>query len=233
SVRKANGVRVRQPLAQLNVTAPGARRLAPFVDLVRDEVNVRHVHLGEDVNEDASYQLKLIPAALGPRLGSDMPFVMAAYKRGDWVRTDVGPPLVGGVELRDGEYELVLVPVEPATSAVLAGGGGVVSVDLAVSDELAAEGVARDVIRAVNQARRDAGLHVSDRIDLRLTGDDTVVAALRAHEPTVAAETLAASLTYGADGDGWHQSTARVGDGATVDIALRPVGDRSAVGDGR
>ena len=223
SVRKANGLRVRQPLESLMVTVPGATGLEPFVDLVSDEVNVRHVKLSDEVNENATYQLKLIPAALGPRLGNDMPKVMAAYKRGDWERRDNAAPVVGGIELAEGEFELALVPVDPSHSAVLAGGTGVVSIDTEVTAELAAEGLVRDVIRAVNQARRGAGLHVSDRIELMLDGLDEVVEAVESSRGKVEAETLAISLGFGPPaGHGWHQSEADLADNARVGVALRP-----------
>jgi isoleucyl-tRNA synthetase len=202
---------------------PGARGLQPFVDLVSDEVNVRRVNLSDEVNESASYQLRLIPAALGPRLGNDMPKVMSAFKRGDWERGDGNAPVVGGVELREGEYELALVPVDPSHSAVLSGGNGVVSLDTEVTAALAAEGLVRDVIRAVNQARREAGLHVSDRIDLALDTEPAVAEAVAAHRQTVENETLATSLVLGPPaGDGWHRSECDLADASRLRVALRP-----------
>jgi len=160
---------------------------------------------------------------------------MAAFKRGDSERGGDGvAPVVGGVELREGEYELALVPVDPSHSAVLAGGNGVVSLDTEVTPELASEGLVRDVIRAVNQARRDAGLHVSDRIELALDAEPAVVDAVAAHRQAVESETLATTLTFGPGaGDGWHQSEAALADGTSVRVALRPVADSRATGAGR
>src|SRR5207249_6169956 len=80
SIRKARGLRVRLPLASLTVTAQGAGDLVEFADLVKDEVNVKSARFTEDVGADARYELRLVPAALGPRLGSDMQRVMRAYK---------------------------------------------------------------------------------------------------------------------------------------------------------
>ena len=219
SVRKARGLRVRLPLAQLDVTAPGAGQLLPFADILRDEVNVKTVGFTENINAGARYELKLVPAALGPRLGGDMQRVMGAFRKGDYTLEPASAPVVGGIELVAGEYDLRLVPTDPEASAVLAGGDGVVTLDLAVTPELEAEGLARDVVRQVQQARRDAGLAVSDRIDLELGLPERIAAAVRTHQAAVAAETLAASVRYvsgGAptgevDGEGVHVAVGRVG----------------------
>lgn len=96
-------------------------------------------------------------------------------------------------------------------------GGGFVILDTTVTPELAAEGVARDVVRAVQQARRDAGLQVSDRIHLKLSADESVYPAIQAHTDLIKAETLAVTLTLI---DGAALSTTSVGDHQDVGIAL-------------
>ena len=74
-------------------------------------------------------------------------------------------------------------------------GGGFVVLDTVVTPELEAEGLARDVVRGVQQARKDAGLEVSDRISLTVGGSDATRAAVEAHRDLIATETLATSLT--------------------------------------
>ena len=86
SVRKAHQRRVRLPLESVTVAAPDAERLRDFVDLIADEVNVRHVDLTTDMGEVASEELHLVPAKLGPRLGKDVQDVIKAHKAGDWIR---------------------------------------------------------------------------------------------------------------------------------------------------
>ena len=95
---------------------------------------------------------------------------------------------------------------ESAAVGVLPTGGFVV-LDTAVTPELAAEGLARDLIRAVQQARRDAGLDVSDRIALTVGGSDAVQEAARTHEQLITAETLATSFDVQAGPDGEPQVT--------------------------
>ena len=160
-------------------------------------MNVRTVVLSADVDEHARRELVVTPAALGPRLGPDTQKVIRAVKQGDWKMTG-GTVVAGGVELRDGEYSLMLVATGAGDrgSTALADGSGIVVLDLAVDDDLRQEGVARDVIRLVQQARRDAGLHVSDRIRLTLGVPEQVAAAVRVHERMVATETLAREVRF-------------------------------------
>jgi isoleucyl-tRNA synthetase len=119
------------------------------------------------------------------------------------------------VTLQDGEYELRMVATDAENSAPVT--GGVVVLDTSVTPELAAEGLARDVIRVVQQARRDAGLDVSDRIGLVVSGSPAVAGAVEAHRDFVAAETLATSLAFDALDGGF---AGEAGDGETVTVAV-------------
>jgi isoleucyl-tRNA synthetase len=166
-LRKAHQRRVRQPLARLTVAAPGADRLRPFLDLIADEVNVKVVELSDDVAAVASHDLQVTPAALGPRLGPLTQQVIKAVKSGDWQRTG-DTVTAGGIELLEGEYSLKLVVVGEGASTPLPRGAGVVLLDTDLTPELEAEGLTRDLVRLVQQARRDAGLNVSDRITVTL-----------------------------------------------------------------
>ncbi|MEP6296308.1 MAG: isoleucine--tRNA ligase, partial [Ilumatobacter sp.] len=197
SVRKAHKRRVRLPLLSVTVASPDAERLVDFVDLIADEINVRHVELTTDVGSVASEVLKLVPAKLGPRLGKDVQNVIKAHKAGDWTVDAVeGGRVVkvGEWVLDEGEYLLEQVASADQASTGLGSHVGVVALDTSVTDELEREGRARDLIRAIQQARRDADLAVSDRIDLTVTAPTLVAEALRHHQDLVARETLAESV---------------------------------------
>jgi isoleucyl-tRNA synthetase len=197
------------------VATSSATRLAPFAELLKDEVNVKDVVFTDDVAAYCEQVLTVVPRALGPRVGKQVQQVIKAVKAGDWELVD-GSPVAAGVTLLEGEYELKLVASDVENSAPLAADAGVVVLDTRVTPGLAAEGLARDVIRVVQQARRDAGLDVSDRIALTLSASEPVEAAVRAHQEFVAAETLATSVGYGA-GQGF---TGEVGDGEVVTVAV-------------
>jgi isoleucyl-tRNA synthetase len=217
SLRKAKGLRVRLPLASLTVASPVADTLRPYADLIADEVNVKEVRFTQDVAAHCEQVLSVVPRALGPRVGGQVQQVIKAVKAGDWSLVD-GAPVAAGVTLLEGEYELKLVATDAEHSAPLPGGEGVVELDTVVTPELAAEGLARDVIRVVQQARREAGLDVSDRVSVVLEASDEVAAAARAHAQFVAKETLATAVTYGSTGAGAFAGEA--GEGETVRVSV-------------
>jgi isoleucyl-tRNA synthetase len=222
SVRKARGLRVRLPLPRLTVATSAAAALEPFGDLVADEVNVKAVDFTTDVAAHCERVLTLVPRALGPRLGGQVQQVIKAVKAGDW-STSGGEVVAGGVTLLDGEYDLRLVAADAEHSAPLPDGDGVVVLDVAVTPELAAEGLARDLVRVVQMARRDAGLDVSDRITVAVQAPADVVAAAEANRAFVTGETLAETVTFGDDaavsavGTGF---TGEVGEGVPVRVAV-------------
>ncbi len=216
-LRKAHQRRVRQPLSTLQVAVPGAERLSAFRDLIADEVNVKSVLLTDDVASVASYDLQVVPAALGPRLGSQVQQVIKSVKAGDWQRTETGV-VAGGVALLEGEYALKMVVQGDAASTPLSNGVGVAVLDTALTPELEAEGVTRDLVRLVQQARRDAGLQVSDRISLTLGVPESVRRQVAAFQHLLTDATLSTALVWGTgdsnadlDGEPIHISVAVAG----------------------
>ncbi|MGD0063078.1 MAG: isoleucine--tRNA ligase [Streptosporangiaceae bacterium] len=192
-LRKARQLRVRLPLASVTIAHPDAASLAPFTDLIAEEINVKQVRLSPDPATLGTFELAVNPRQLGPRLGRQVQEVIRAVKAGAW--TQAGDVITAaGVDLLPGEVDLKLVAADPDSTAALPGQGGLVALDTLVTPELAAEGTARDVVRIVQQARRDAGLDVSDRIRLTLGADAAVAEAIGTHAAFVSAETLAVTL---------------------------------------
>ncbi|MEV6306736.1 isoleucine--tRNA ligase [Actinoplanes sp. NPDC051861] len=219
SLRKAKGLRVRLPLASATVATPSGARLAGLGDLLKDEVNVKDVVFTDDVAAYCQQVLTVVPRALGPRVGKQVQQVIKAVKAGEWQLVD-GAPVAAGVTLAEGEFELKLVAADVENSAPLPAGGGVVVLDTAVTPELAAEGLARDVIRVVQQARRDADLDVSDRITLELSASPAVRAAVETFQEFVAGETLATSVSFAELEAGVTGFGGEVGDGEPVAVKV-------------
>ena len=199
ALRAAKDVRVRQPLAELIVAGPNAERLRPYVDLITDEVNVKQVRLTEEIDAYATFRLQVNARAVGPRLGKRTKQVIAASKKGEWRSLPDGSVEAGGEALAEGEYSLLLEPREGTACEPLPGSDAIVVLDLELDDELVNEGLARDVVRAVQQARKEADLHVSDRIRLRLDLPDHFARAVEAFRSYVSEQTLAVALGVGAD----------------------------------
>jgi isoleucyl-tRNA synthetase len=205
ALRKQAGLRVRLPLADLTVVTTNTAALAPFEAILRDELNVKNVRLVELADDSAAAygvtsRLTVNARAAGPRLGKQVQQVITAARSGDWSETD-GIVTAGGIELAQGEYELVLQagPVDDSTAApgdknalALLAGGGFVLLDTQTTPVLEAEGFARDLIRAVQDTRKSAGFEVSDRIrlDLVFFADEDAATFALAPGVDLAAETL-------------------------------------------
>ncbi|WP_423785263.1 isoleucine--tRNA ligase [Gordonia paraffinivorans] len=220
SVRKANKLRVRLPLPGLTVASPTAAALEPYVDLVKDEMNVKSVTLATDASEYGRYEIAVNARAAGPRLGKDVQRAIKAVKSGNWeVRTDAeGNEVVvaDGIELLDSEYTRKLVAVEPDSTAELPGGKGLVVLDTNVTPELEAEGWAKDRVRELQDARRSLDLDVSDRITVRLVVPAERLEWARTHSDLIAGEVLAVEFDVVADGG---PGAIELGDGVTADVA--------------
>lgn len=236
ALRKQARRRVRLPLPRLTVV--GTVDVERFAAVLQDELNVREVVLeaaGDDALEryGITRRLQVNARAAGPRIGKGVQTAIQAARAGDW-SLDGDTVVAGGIALEPGEYELALEVADDSAAVGFLPGGGFVVLDTATTPELEAEGLARDVVRAVQSARRDAGLDVSDRIRLVLGSDAHGVAALEANRALVAGETLAVDVVLErvddsagelADGGTAH----RVGDGSPLSISLERVPSAEAV----
>jgi isoleucyl-tRNA synthetase len=204
-------VKLRQPLRKAVVVASDAEREAieRLAAVVASELNVKELDFVRTEAELVAYRVKPNYRSLGPRFGKDMPQAAAAVEALD--ATAVAQALERGEEvgvivegkdhtLSADDINLVMEPLEGYQ--VEAESGHAVALELDLDDELRREGLAREVVRAVQEARKQAGLEVSDRIALALGGDEELLAAAREHESYIAGETLASSVDYGADGAG-------------------------------
>ena len=219
ALRKTNGLRVRLPLSELTVVTGKATSLNDFSDLIADELNVKRVQLVE-LSQDATEKFGVVKRlavnarAAGPRLGKNVQAVIQAAKAGDWSEIN-GVVTAGGVQLEPGEYEMDLVANlaegidhdERVDYIGILPSGGFVILDGKVTPALAAEGLARDVIRAVQQARKDADFDVSDRIKLSLRASTSVLEQIANHDELIKGETLTLEL---------EMATAELSEGVSV-----------------
>ena len=197
-------LKVRQPLGEAVVVAADREREAieRLERLLTEELNVKSVRYVSEADELGRFEVKPNYRALGPRFGKAMPQVAAAVAALDPARLRAGERVGINVDGHDHEIgpddvSMALQPLEGYQ--VERSGTHAVALNLELDEELRREGLAREVVHAVQAARKDAGLNVEDRIALTLGGDDELLEAARAHQDYVSRETLATSLIY--DGD--------------------------------
>ncbi|MBM3961801.1 MAG: class I tRNA ligase family protein, partial [Planctomycetes bacterium] len=219
ALRETKKLRTRLPLPQVTLAGADAAAMAPFAQLLQDELNVKHVGFAADIGAYGSFRLQIDAKALGPKLGPKMKDVLAATRTGAWKL--IGDRAeIGGAVLDQGEYVLQLVPKDGITAAALSTNDVVLVLDTAVTPELEQEGVARDFVRLVQQARKDAGLHVSDRVHVAYEADAATAAAVQAHAVYVAEQVLATSLTAGPAAAGAFAAEGKVGAGAGAVVKM-------------
>jgi isoleucyl-tRNA synthetase len=197
NLREDAGLRSRLPLSKLTVAGRGVDTLAQgLLDLIADEVNVKQVVVTEDVSSFGSFVLRPNGRTIGPKFGKDTQHVIKAAKSGDWSDNGDGTVTVGAWTLAAEDFELGLQATEGVVARGLRSNDALVSLDTNVTPELEAEGLARDLVRAVQQARKDAGLEVSDRIALTLHAAGPLHDQLRPHQAYVASQVLATSVAW-------------------------------------
>ncbi|MFJ8006688.1 isoleucine--tRNA ligase [Streptomyces fagopyri] len=220
SLRRADGLRVRLPLATLTVVVDESPDVEALAWLIREQANVKDVVFAGDITPYGRLRLSVNARACGRRLGSRTQKVIAAVAAGAWTREPDGGITIAGIPMRPGETEQHLV-VDAPGAAVLPGDVGLVALDTEVTEELAAEGMARDLVRVAQQARRAAGLHLLDRIKLTFEVPDDIAAAVRPYQAFIARETVADAVHYGPAGQ--QVFTGSVGDGAEAKASVSTV----------
>lgn len=212
SIRKAHKLRVRLPLLSATVAAPHVDALAPFTDIIAEEMNLREVKLTDDVASYGEFQLQVNAKVAAPRLRGDVQKAIKAAKAGDYEVHADGTATVGGIELKDTEYTQRLVAQNPDSTAALPGGKGLVILDMTLNDDLESEGWAKDRIREIQDARRAAGLEVSDRISLTMGVPEKLRTWAERHRDLISGEVLAVDLTITTPEQGGELD---LGDGVT------------------
>jgi isoleucyl-tRNA synthetase len=233
AARSQARVKVRQPLREAVVVADDRERAAieRLEDQVLEELNVRGVSYVTEAGELSSYEVKPNYRTLGPRFGSSMPEVAAAVAAIDSDHAasafDRGEPVsihLHGTEHPIGADDVTLV-MQPREGYQLERQASyAVALRLDLDEELLREGVAREVVHAVQNARKEAGLEVEDRIELALSGDPRLMEVIGQHADYVAGETLASRLELdGAKLEPSYTELTEI-DGSELRIALRRAG---------
>jgi isoleucyl-tRNA synthetase len=206
AARAQSNIKVRQPLSKVVVFAPGkGEQLAAIEDLILDELNVKAFEVAREAGELVSYRLLPVNKVLGPRFGKRFPKVRAALSAlsdpaAVATELEAGRSLVLDVDGQTVELsaEDVLVQTEArAGMAVLSEAGVTVALNAELTPELVAEGLAREVVRRVQNLRKEADLKLDDRIVTTYETDDELGAVVAEWADYIRAETLSDELVPG------------------------------------
>jgi isoleucyl-tRNA synthetase len=189
TLRGQAGIKVRQPLARMWIALPGEKMVEQeaLLALAADEVNVKSIVLIGDESELVDRRVKPLLPKIGKKLGSAIPAVMAAMRENRFELLPDGSVRMGGVTLAPDEVEILAIP-RPGT-VVAHDEGLVVVIDTELTPELRAEGDARELQRAIQDARKEAGVDLDDEVKIRVDAPDSVRQTLDPYLRSVEAET--------------------------------------------
>ena len=192
AVRERYRLRVRLPLKSMTLVHADAGAMAPFTGLIAEEINVREVRLSTDLEAHGSLELKVNPR-IGKRLGKKMKEVMAAAREGGFTLNDDGTAEVAGERLAADEFEMRVVTAEGIAAEPFAGTGAIV-LDISVDEDQEAEGLARDLNREIQTARKEMDLDLSERISIRYDASERWAKVIEAHAAFLKSEALASAI---------------------------------------
>ena len=193
SIRKKNKIRVRQPLNLLKINIDKNKWIENYIELIKEEVNVKEIIIDEKKDNAGPEELKIIPSSLGPRVGSKVQDCIKFAKLGEWKK--VGEKIIiGDVELLEGEYKLEPKVLEDDSSQLVLGENILVFLDMELDQKLIREGISRDVIRMVQNLRRKKDLEVSDSINININADKIIIDSIKENYSYICSQVLANNI---------------------------------------
>jgi isoleucyl-tRNA synthetase len=212
SIRDNKNLRVRLPLNKLIVIGKNAERILPFSEIIAEEVNVKSIEIKEEISELADLKLQINFKKIGAKFGNKIKEITAAAKNGDWKKSSEKEIEIAGIVLHGDDFDLKLATKnndeKKFAIAALPTNDYLVQLDIEITKELEDEGIARDIIRAVQQNRKDANLDISDRISLKIFSNNLrILDAAKIFESYIKEQVLSDSLLCAATAGEVKQDT--------------------------
>lgn len=198
NIRNKINIRIRQPLHKIIVVGQDIGFLANYSSLIQNEVNVKEIIISSDVTKYGEYDLKLNFKEIGKRLPHKVKDMILALKSGKWHKDEDSKVVISNESLLDLEYTMTLKSFAKEESAMLPRNDIIVLLDCDVTYSLELEGIARDVVRLIQQSRKDADLHVSDYIECLVKIDEgmKLKEAIMAHSEYIKTQTLSSDIRF-------------------------------------
>lgn len=195
-LRDKENLRVRLPLNEIKIIGQGLKNLENYKDIIADEINVKNVVFDGNLKDLADFILEVDLKKLGAKYGEKLKNIMIAVKSNQWKELENNKIEVGGVVLEKDEYTIKLKPKNNAKNLQpLSNNKALIELDLKITPELELEGIARDLVRIIQQNRKDANLNLSDKIDLSInTNSENIKKAIENNIDYIKKQTLSSEL---------------------------------------
>ncbi|GMO60076.1 MAG: hypothetical protein Ta2D_05660 [Rickettsiales bacterium] len=194
-LRDRENLRVRLPLNSIKIIGKDANVLNKYTSLIADEINVKNVIFEEKLEDFATFLLEVNLKTLGAKYGEKLKDIMKAVKTNDW-KQDGDKIKVADLLLTPEEYTLKLKSkVEAKNIEPLPNNKYLIELDFNITKELEFEGIARDIVRNIQQTRKEKDLNLSDKINIVLkTNDDKTIEAINLNIDYIKEQTLCVEL---------------------------------------
>ncbi len=177
SIRDNKNLRVRLPLNKLIIIGKNAARILSFKEIIAEEVNVKTIEIEEEIGDLVELKLQINFKKIGAKYGAKIKEITEAAKRNEWKKTSEKEIEIVGIKLTDDEFEIKLTSKnqddKKFISAALPSNDCLVQLDIEVTKDLEDEGIARDIVRAIQQNRKDANLNITDRIKIQIFSNNS------------------------------------------------------------
>ena len=190
-IRDQKNLRVRLPLNKLNIIGKKAARMLQYKDIIADEVNVKNIEITPEIGDLAELKLQINLKKVGAKLGSKLKEINIAIKENSWKKIADNQIEIAGIILSDDEFEIKLITKNSDNTAALSSNDCLVELDINVTEELKEEGLARDIVRAIQQNRKDANLDVSNHIKIAFfSNNEMFLRVIKTYENYLKEQTL-------------------------------------------
>ncbi|MFT5702795.1 MAG: isoleucyl-tRNA synthetase [Rickettsiales bacterium] len=196
-IRDQKNLRVRLPLSKLTIIGAKAPRMLAYKDIISDEVNVKNIEIKSEIGDLAEIKLQINLKKVGAKLGSKMKEISMALKAGDWKKIEENKIEIAGEILVDDEFEIKLITKNPHNTTALPSNDCLIELDINLTKELEEEGLARDIVRAIQQNRKDADLNVSSHIKIDLFSEnENLLQVIKIYEKYICEQTLTDQISF-------------------------------------
>jgi isoleucyl-tRNA synthetase len=195
-IRDKYKLRVRLPLANLKIIGNRSEEIIDYLDIIKDEVNVKNIELSNDISKLAEFKLQLNFKKIGAKFGSKMKEISLASKNNEWQKLENGNIQIAKEILSQDDFEIKLTTKDPEKIFPLPTNDCLIELDLNVTEELENEGIARDIVRLIQQDRKEMNFNISDYINIKISCSDKLQKIINQNKCYIKGQTLGKDIFF-------------------------------------
>jgi isoleucyl-tRNA synthetase len=197
-IRDKYKLRVRLPLANLRIISEKSQEIADFTDIIKDEVNVKNIEFSNEISKLAEFKLQLNFKKIGSKFGPKMKEISIAAKKNDWQKLENGDIKIAGEILSQDDFEIKLTTKDPEKIFPLPTNDCLIELDLNITEELKNEGISRDIVRLIQQDRKEMDFDISDQINIVISCSDKLQKIILDNNDYIKNQTLGKKIEFSA-----------------------------------